>query len=139
MSFEESQNRREKSSTAICFLSNMCLTSKSKSLIHVNQRIIKISEKSATERLNCVIKIFASISMINRILYNQKRIFFNAFRSSRHFRFITSYRNFDSIHNSLLYREKCRLSISRLICKKITFHFFKLKFTVNIISSVKEK
>ena len=139
MLFEEFQNRRERSSTAICFLSSMCLTSKSKSLIYINQRVIKTFERSATKRLSCVIKIFASISMINYISYNQKRIFFNAFRSSRHFRFIASYRNFDLIYNSLSYRERCRLLISKLICKKITFYFFKLKFTVNIISSVKKK
>ena len=122
MLFKEFRNRRKRSSTTICFLSNMYLTSKLKSLIHINQRIIKIFKKFATKRLNCAIKIFTSISMINRILYNQKRIFFNAFRSSRHSRFITSYRNFDLIHNSFLYREKCRLSISRLTCEKITFH-----------------
>ena len=139
MSFEESWNRREKSSTAICFLSDMCLTLKLKNLIHVNQRIIKIFKKFATERLSCAIREFASISMINRILYNQKWIFFNAFRSSRHSRFVASYWNFDSIHSSFLYREKCRLSVSKLTCKKITFYFFKLKFTVNIISSVKKK
>ena len=117
----------------------MYLTLKSKSLIYVNQRIIKISERFATKRLNCAIRIFASISRINRILYNQKRTFFNVFRSSRHSRFIASYRDFDSIHSSLSYHEKCRLSISKLICEKITLHFFKLKFTVNIISLIKEK
>ena len=91
-----------------------------------------------TERLSCVIKIFASILMINRILYNQKRIFFNAFKSSRYFRFIALYQDFDSVHSLFSYREKCRLSILRLICEKVTFHFFKLKFIVNIISSVKK-
>ena len=139
MSFEESRDRRKRSLTTIYFLLNMCLTSKSKSLIHVNQRIIKVFKRSATKRLNCVIKIFASISMINRISYNQKRIFFNAFRSSRHFRFVTSYRNFNSVHNSLLYREKCCLLNSKLTCEKIAFYFFRLKFTANIISSIKKK
>ena len=51
-----------------------------KNLIHINQRKIKIFKKSAIKRLNCVIKIFTLILMMNRTLYNQKRIFFNAFK-----------------------------------------------------------
>ena len=90
MLFKKFRNRREKSLTIMCFLSNICFTLKLKNLIYINQRIIKISEKSATKQLNCVIKIFASISMMNRILYNQKRIFFNVFKRSRYSCLMTS-------------------------------------------------
>ena len=72
----------------MCFLLNTCFTSKLKNLIHVNQRIIKAFEKSATKRLNCVIKVFTSISIMNRTSYNQKRTFFNIFKKLRHFRLI---------------------------------------------------
>ena len=94
ISFENSQSLRESSSVAICLLSNTCRTLKSNKRIHVNQRIIKTSEKSAAERLNWTIRILTSISIINRTSYSQKRTFFNVFSSSRHSRFVTSY--FDS-------------------------------------------
>ena len=90
MSFEEFQNHYKKSFAVMCFLLNTCFTSKSKNLIHINQQIIKTFEKFAAKRLNCVIKIFASISMMNRISYNQKRTFFNVFKRSQHSYLIAS-------------------------------------------------
>ena len=50
--FEDLQDFRESSFVAIYFLLSTCRTLKLNKRIHINQRIIKISKKSAAERLN---------------------------------------------------------------------------------------
>ena len=52
ISFESSRDFRESSSVAVCLLPNTCRILKLNKRIHGNQRVIKISEKSATKRLN---------------------------------------------------------------------------------------
>ena len=52
ISFENSWDLRESSSAVICFLLNTYRASKLNKQIYVNQRVIKISEKLAIERLH---------------------------------------------------------------------------------------
>ena len=50
--FENSRDFRERSSVAIYLLSNMYQRLKLNRRIYVNQRVIKISERSAAKQLN---------------------------------------------------------------------------------------
>ena len=137
ISFETVRKRRESSSTASCFLSETCRTSKSKRRIHVNHRVTRISDKSTIDWFNWVTKVLTFIFITKWTSYNQNRIFFKAFNNFRHFRFFKSYFLSTFAYKSLSYLFECFLSLC--FCINTAFHFAFETFTVRMISSAFSK
>ena len=137
ISFEIVRKCRENSSTTLCFLSEICRTSKSKKRIYVNHRVTKTFDKSTIDWFNWITKVLTFIFTTKWISYNQNRIFFKTFNNFRHFRFFELYFLSTFAHKSFSYLFECFLSL--YFCINTVFHSAFETFTVKMISSTFSK
>ena len=138
-SFSSIFSQQDRSSVAVCLISETWQTVKSKSWIHAIHWVTRASDKSQAEQLSWAIKVLTSSSNVKCIEYRYSQHFLSIFKTSWHSLFPALY--YLSIFNQipLSYQIACCHFSSCSVWDSISFQSCLLASILQIISPESEK